>query len=151
MAPCSRDRPPAARRHREALGWDRSTTTLSYTMTITPSTVAGRTAQFLLGIPLGLFQLGAVIVFTWTDPTIVGGDWFVVGWGLVMSSACAVAAAFIYRSARARRVAFALLGAQAVFSVVKLTVYHESASFVFLAVIAATAIALVAYHRAQGR
>jgi hypothetical protein len=29
--------------------------------------VAGRVAQFLLGVPLGLFQLGAVVVFTLTD------------------------------------------------------------------------------------
>jgi hypothetical protein len=28
---------------------------------------AGRVAQFLLGVPLGLFQLGAVVVFTLTD------------------------------------------------------------------------------------
>ena len=59
-----------------------------------------------------------------------------------MSATCALLAVRIYRSARARRIAFTLLAAQALFSVVKLTVYHESASFVFLAVIAATATAL---------
>ena len=115
------------------------------------SRIAGRTAQFLLGIPLGLFQLGAVIVFTATDPTIAGADWIVVAWGLAMSATCALLAVRIYRSARARRIAFTLLAAQALFSVVKLTVYHESASFVFLAVIAATAAALGVYHRACGR
>jgi hypothetical protein len=33
---------------------------------------------------------------------------------------------------------------------VKLTVYHESASFVFLAIIAVTVTALALYHRARG-
>jgi len=109
--------------------------------------VAGRTAQFLLGIPLGLFQLAAVIGFTVTGAG-AGESWLVPIWGLLMSTSCAVVALRVYRSAGARRVAFALLGAQALFSLVKLTVYHESASLVFMAIIAVTAGALFMYHRA---
>jgi hypothetical protein len=110
---------------------------------------AGRTAQILLGIPLGLFQLAAVIGFTITDSTIAGADWLVVVWGIVMSTACAVLAVRVYRSARARRIAFAVLAAQALFSAVKLGIYHESASFVFFAIIAVTVVMLGAYHRAS--
>lgn len=112
---------------------------------------AGRVAQILLGIPLGVFQLAAVVFFTATDRTIAGADWLVVVWGIAMSSACAALAIRIYHNERARRIAFALLAAQAIFSVVKLTVYHESASFVFLAVIAVTVAALGVYHRASHR
>jgi hypothetical protein len=101
----------------------------------------------LLGIPLGLFQLTAVIGFTVTDATIAGADW----WGVAMSTACAVLATRIYRSERARRIAFALLAAQALFSGVKLAVYHESAALVFLATIAVTVTALAVYHRACRR
>jgi len=111
--------------------------------------VAGRTAQILLGVPLGLFQLAAVIGFTLTDPTIAGADWLVVAWGVAMSAACAALSIRVYRSARARRAAFALLGAQALFSLVKLTVYHESAALVFFAVVAVTLAALGVYHRAR--
>jgi hypothetical protein len=109
--------------------------------------VAGRTAQFLLGIPLGLLQLAAVIGFTVTGAA-AGESWLVVIWGLLMSTACAMLALRIYRSAGARRVSFTLLGAQALFSLMKLTVYHESASLVFMAIIAVTAAALFTYHRA---
>ena len=120
-------------------------------MSNTTHAAAGRVAQFLLGIPLGLFQLAAVIFFTITDRTIAGADWLVVAWGIAMSSTCAALALRIYGSARARRIAFLLLGAQALFSVVKLVVYHESASFVFLAVIALTVAMLGVYHRAASR
>jgi hypothetical protein len=105
----------------------------------------------LLGIPLGLFQLTAVIGFTVTDATIAGADWLIVAWGVAMSTACAVLATRIYRSERARRIAFALLAAQALFSGVKLAVYHESAALVFLATIAVTVTALAVYHRACRR
>lgn len=109
----------------------------------------GRLAQFLLGIPLGLFQLAAVIVFSITDKTIARADWLVAAWGLVMATACALLSLRVYRSARARLTAFAFLGAQALFSVVKLTVYHEPAALVFLVIIALTLTALVVYHRAR--
>ena len=111
--------------------------------------VAGRAAQVLLGVPLGLFQLAAVIGFTVTDPTIAGADWLVVAWGLAMSSACAALAVRVHRSAPARRAAFVLLGAQALFSLVKLTVYRESAALVFFAITAAALAALGVYHRAD--
>jgi hypothetical protein len=112
---------------------------------------AGRAAQVLLGVPLGLFQLAAVVGFTLTDPTIAGADWLVVAWGLAMSSACAALALRVGRSARARRAAFALLGAQALFSLVKLTVYRESAALVFFVIVAAALGALGVYHRACHR
>jgi len=110
--------------------------------------VAGRTAQFLLGIPLGLFQLAAVIGFTITE-TITGAHWLVVVWGVAMSTACAVLSLRVYRSTGARRIAFALLGAQALFSLVKLTIFHESASLVFFIIIALTTGCLVVYDRAR--
>ena len=110
--------------------------------------VAGRVAQFLLGIPLGLFQLAAVLVFTFNGTVVTPKDWAVAAWGAVMSAACAVLALRVYRSARARHVAFALLGVQLLFSVVKLVVYHESASFVFGAITAVALAALFLYHRA---
>ena len=108
---------------------------------------AGRVAQFLLGIPLGLFQLTAVLVFTFNGTVVTLRDWLVAGWGAAMSATCAVLALFVYRSARARRIAFVLLGVQLLFSVVKLVVYHESASFVFGAITALTLATLFLYHR----
>ena len=108
---------------------------------------AGRVAQFLLGIPLGLFQLTAVLVFTFNGTVVTLRDWLVAGWGAAMSATCAVLALFVYRSVRARRIAFVLLGIQLLFSVVKLVVYHESASFVFGAITAVTLAALLLYHR----
>ena len=108
---------------------------------------AGRAAQFLLGIPLGLFQLSAVLWFSFNGPMAGATDWLVAAWGIVMSASCTVLAVLVYRSARARRIAFALLGAQVLFSVVKLTVYHESAALVFGTITAVTLAALVIYHR----
>ena len=108
---------------------------------------AGRVAQFLLGIPLGLFQLTAVLVFTFNGTVVTLRDWLVAGWGAAMSATCAVLALFVYRRARARRIAFVLLGVQLLFSVVKLVVYHESASFVFGAITALTLATLFLYHR----
>lgn len=110
--------------------------------------VAGRVAQFLLGIPLGLFQLTAVLVFTFNGTVVTLQDWLVAAWGAAMSATCAVLALRVYRSARARRIAFVLLGVQLAFSVVKLVVYHESASFVFGAITAVTLATLFLYHRA---
>ena len=110
--------------------------------------VAGRVAQFLLGIPLGLFQLAAVVGFSLTDKTIAGAEWLLAAWGFLMAAACAVVAVRVYDSARARRIAFALLAAQTLFSLVKLIVYHESASFIFFGIIAVTGGALTVYHRA---
>ena len=109
--------------------------------------LAGRSAQFLLGIPLGLFQLAAVLMFTFTGAVVTPGDWFVAVWGIVMSTSCALLALRVYRSASARRAAFALLVVQGLFSAVKFFVYHESAGLVFAVIVAVTLVALVVYHR----
>lgn len=108
---------------------------------------AGRAAQFLLGIPLGVFQLAAVLMFTFTGAVDTPRDWFVAAWGMVMSTLCALLALRIYRSASARRAAFALLGVQGLFSCVKYFAYHESAGLVFAVIVAVTLVALVVYHR----
>ena len=110
--------------------------------------LSGRVAQFLLGIPLGLFQLAAVLVFTFNGTVVTLQDWLVAAWGAAMSATCAVLALRVYRSARARRIAFVLLGVQLLFGLVKLFVYHESASFVFGAITAVTLATLFLYHRA---
>jgi hypothetical protein len=109
---------------------------------------AGRTAQLLLGIPLGLFQLGAVLAFTFTGAVVTPTDWLVALWGIAMSATCAVLALKVYRSARARLIAFALLGVQVAFSLVKGFVYHETAALVFGAIVVVTLMALGVYHRA---
>jgi hypothetical protein len=109
---------------------------------------AGRSAQFLLGIPLGLFQLAAVLMFTFTGAVVTPRDWFVAVWGVLMSTSCALLALRVYRSASARRMAFALLGVQGLFSCVKFFAYHESAGLVFAVLVAVTLVALVVYHRA---
>jgi hypothetical protein len=105
-------------------------------------------AAMLLRHSLGLFQLAAVLVFTFNGTVVTLQDWAVAAWGALMSAACAVLALRVYRSARARHVAFVLLGLQLLFSVVKLVVYHESASFVFGAITAVALAALFLYHRA---
>jgi len=113
--------------------------------------LAGRVAQFLLGIPLGLFQLAAVLMFTFNGTVVTLQDWLVAAWGAAMSATCAVLALRVYRSARARRIAFVLLGVQLAFGLVKLFVYHESAAFVFGAITAVALATLVVYHRAAPR
>jgi hypothetical protein len=111
--------------------------------------LAGRAAQVLLGIPLGLFQLAAVLVFTFTGAVVTPQDWFVAIWGVAMSSACAVLALRVYRSARARWIAFALLGVQVAFSFVKYFVYHESAALVFGVLVVLALVSLGIYHRSN--
>ena len=115
-----------------------------------PVRFAGRVAQLLLGIPLGLFQLAAVLGFTFTGAVVTPTDWFVAVWGIAMSASCAVLALRVYRSARARRIAFALLGVQVAFSLVKGFVYHETAALVFGAIVVAALVALGVYHRGGG-
>jgi len=111
--------------------------------------VAGRAAQFLLGVPLGLFQLAAVLGFTFTGAVVTPRDWLVAVWGIAMSTSCALLALRVHRSASARRTAFALLAAQGLFSSVKFFAYHESAGLVFAVIVAVTLATLVAYHRAM--
>jgi hypothetical protein len=65
-----------------------------------------------------------------------------------MSASCALLALRIYRSAPARRAAFALLAAQGIFASVKFFAYHESAGLVFAVIVAVTLVTLLVYHRA---
>jgi hypothetical protein len=104
--------------------------------------LAVRGAQALFLVPLGLLQLVAAIVFGVTDD-LHGGDYAVGAWAVAMAAAGVVVALRLGRGdARTRRLAFALLAAQTAFALVKLGVYHESASFVFLGIIAAAATLL---------
>lgn len=108
-----------------------------------PPTVRG--AQLLLLVPLGLLQLVASIAFSINLGLHGAGDWTVASWAWVMSAACAGTALRLgRRDAVGLRAALALLAAQAGFSIVKLAVYHESASFVFMAFVVTAAALLVA-------
>jgi hypothetical protein len=102
-----------------------------------PRTVRG--AQFLLLVPLGAFQLVATIAFSIAMP-LSGKDYLPAIWAPIMASACIVTALRLGRGgARVRTAAWVLLAAQTAFSLLKLTVYGESASLVFLALTAACA------------
>ena len=113
------------------------------TMTAVPWPV--RAAQALLIVPLGVFQGAAATVFSLTTP-MAGADYVVGIWAVLMSVADVVAGVRLSAGARRGwlRVALVLLGAQIAFALVKLLVYHESASFVFLGFIAATLACLAA-------
>lgn len=103
-----------------------------------------RVAQALLIVPLGVFQGAAATFFSLTMP-MAGADYVVGIWAVLMSLADIVAGVRLSASARRwRRVSLVLLGAQIAFALVKLLVYRESASFVFLAFIAATLACLAA-------
>jgi hypothetical protein len=112
---------------------------------------AVRGAQALFFIPLGLLQLVAAIVFGITDG-VRGGEYAIGAWAATMAATGILVALRLSRGGTGiRRLALALLAAQTVFSVVKLTVYHESASFVFFAVIATAAALLSASRGTAGR
>ncbi|WP_238008481.1 hypothetical protein KZZ52_32250 [Dactylosporangium sp. AC04546] len=117
---------------------------MTITETVAPVTtrrrvpITVRLAQLLLLVPLGAFQLVASIAFSLTMP-MSGRDYAVAAWAVLMSLACVGTALRLGRGGRALRVALALLGAQTAFSLVKLIVFGESASLVFLAVVAAGA------------
>lgn len=103
-----------------------------------------RAAQALLIAPLGVFQGAAATVFSLTMP-MAGADYLVGTWAVLMSLADVVAGVRLSTGLRRwLRVSLVLLGAQIAFALVKLLVYHESASFVFLAFIAATLACLAA-------
>lgn len=103
-----------------------------------------RAAQALLIVPLGVFQGAAATFFSLTMP-MAGADYFVGIWAVLMSLADVVTGVRLSTGARRwLRTSLVLLGAQIAFAVVKLLVYHESASFVFLAFIAATLACLAA-------
>lgn len=100
--------------------------------------VTVRAAQVLLLLPLGMLQFVAATAFIIADGVHGPRDCIVAAWVLVMAPCSAVLALRLGRpQARLLQVSLLLLAAQSAFSVVKLAVYHESASLVFFAFIAA--------------
>jgi len=129
-----------------------STTDVSLTIGA-PSRVslALRGAQVLFLVPLGALQLVAAVVFGVTDD-LQGGEYAVGAWAVAMAAAGILVGLRLGRGGAAiRHLAFALLAGQTAFSIVKLAVYHESASFVFFAIIAAAATLLTISTDAAGR
>jgi hypothetical protein len=105
--------------------------------------LAVRGAQALLLLPLGLVQLVATIAFSISLGLHGAGDWSVAIWCPIMASACITTGVQLGRRRPVLlRVTLGLLAAQAAFSTVKLAVYHEAASLVFFAFIAAAAALL---------
>lgn len=117
-----------------------TTTSLEPSTTMRPRVPAAvRGAQFLLLIPLGAFQLVATIAFSIAMP-LSGKDYIPAIWAPIMAGACIITALRLGRgTTRLLGVALALLAAQAAFSLLKLIMFGESASFVFLALTAACA------------
>jgi hypothetical protein len=107
-------------------------------------TPAVRAAQAIFLVPLGLLQLVASIAFSTADG-LHGAQYALAAWAAAMGAA-GVGVGLLLGTGRpgVRRLAVALLPAQAAFSLVKLTVYHESASFLFLGFVAAAALLLLA-------
>jgi len=106
--------------------------------------VAVRAAQALLLLPLGILQLIAATAFLVADGVHGARDIVVAAWVLIMAPCCtALALRLGRRRATLLRTALVLLAVESAFSTVKLTVYHESASLVFFAVIATCAGLLV--------
>jgi hypothetical protein len=98
--------------------------------------LALRGAQALLLLPLGVLQLAAVVAFTATSE-MSGGSYAIAVWAASMDVAGVVLALLLpRRTRRVRRGVRALLLAQLGFSLVKLTVYGETASLVFIALTA---------------
>jgi hypothetical protein len=103
-----------------------------------PVPLSVRAAQALLIVPLGVFQGAAALFFSLTI-SITPGDYLVGAWAVVMATADVAAGVRLSTGApRWRLVTLVLLGAQIAFALVKLLVYHESASLVFSAFIAVT-------------
>jgi hypothetical protein len=114
-----------------------------------PLTVRG--AQVLFLVPLGSLQLVAAVVFGVTGD-LQAAEYAVGAWAVAMAAAgILVGLRLGHGGAAIRRLAFALLAGQTAFSIVKLTVYNESASFVFFAIIAAAAALLTTSRDAAGR
>ena len=106
-----------------------------------PGTV--RAAQVLFLVPLGAFQLVASVVFSITMG-LHGAEYLVAAWAILMAAAGVFTGLGLGRGDdRVIRLASGLLAAQAAFGLVKLTVYHESASFVFFAFTVACAVLLI--------
>jgi hypothetical protein len=120
-------------------------TAVTNTINVEPTTarrrmpVAARAAQLLMLIPLGAFQLVASIAFSITMP-LSAKDYLPAVWAPIMAAACILTALRFGRAtAVVLRVALTLLAAQTAFSLLKLIAFGESASLVFLAVIAVCA------------
>ena len=110
---------------------------------------ARRGAQLLLAVPLGCFQLVASIAFTVADGVKNPWQGLIVAWAWSMSVTCIVVGVRLARSDRMRRLAAGALAAQLGFCTVKLTVYHESASFVFGGIVLAAAALLALSRRTE--
>ena len=109
-----------------------------------------RGAQLMFLVPLGTFQLAASTYFLTTLGVDGPLDVLVGAWAVAMSAAGAVTGLVLGRGRlRTLRVALGLLAAQTAFGTIKLTVYGESASFVFFGfvVVAAALLALPASRR----
>ena len=120
-----------------------TTTRLSRPITTkVPLSVRGAQAVFLL--PLGLVQMTASIVFSIKLGLDGAHEYALATWAPAMALACV---AFAFALARPRagtlRIGLLLLTAQTAFATVKLVGYHESASLVFFAFVAAAAGLLV--------
>jgi hypothetical protein len=117
------------------------------TRTGTPRTRAGRPATsrpaLLIGTRVllalfGLLKLGATLFFTFVASAAAGGDpqgigdWSVAVWSIAVGAGYLVVAARLGR-ARVLPLAAGLAVADLLFGVVKLTVYGESATLVFMA------------------
>jgi hypothetical protein len=107
-----------------------------------PTSVAPavRAAQAIFLVPFGALQLVAARAFSFADGPH-GAQYAVAAWAVAMAAAgIAVGIRLGSGGVAARGAAFALLAGQTAFSLVKLTVYHESGSLVFLACGAAAAV-----------
>jgi peptidoglycan/LPS O-acetylase OafA/YrhL len=112
-----------------------------------------RAAQAVLLLPMGLLQVVAVPAFSISLGLHTGRDWAVATLGLFMAFGT-VAAGFGLRRREPRmlRAALGVLAVQTLFSVIKLTAYHEQAALVFLALTAvATALVVLPASRAWFR
>jgi hypothetical protein len=109
-----------------------------------PVPVRLRAAQGLLGL-LGAVVTFASIYFSVVAPPepVNGPDWLVAAWALAIG-VTALSLAPRLTQARARRAALALLACHALFGVVKLVAYDESAAFPFIALDALIALLLAA-------
>jgi len=107
-----------------------------------------RAAQAIFLVPFGLLQLVAALAFSVADG-LHGAQYAVAAWAVAIAAAgIAVGLRLGSGGAAVRRAAFALIAGQTAFSLVKLTVYGESASFVFLAFGAVAAVLLLTARRA---
>jgi hypothetical protein len=106
-----------------------------------------RAAQAIFLVPFGLLQLVAALAFSVADG-LHGAQYAVAAWAVAMAAAGVVVGIRLGSGdAAVRRAAFALLAGQTAFSLAKLTVYGESASFVFLALGAVPAVLLLSARR----